>query len=74
MINLLIWFEASHFINVEIRIDPLNVPIGLVVCKCQRFSFFIGFPSCASPTENLFGNVLDQVISNLAAIQYDFIL
>ena len=59
---------------MKVTVDPYHVPIGLRMGQSETARFLIRFKSREPPPERLFGNILYQVISDLSAIQNNFIL
>ena len=74
VIDSLIGFETSHFVDTKVAVDPSYVPISLCMSQCLWLGLFVWLVPGASPAKNSFSYFLDYGISDFSYLENNLIL
>ena len=69
MVDFLIRFHATQFVDAEVGVDPGDVPVGFGVRQCLRPGLLVRLEPGAPPAKLLFRDIFDDVVAYLACLQ-----
>lgn len=73
VVHLLIGLQAAQLVDVEVGIDPRDVPVRVDMHECSRPRLLIWLPSRAPPTELLLCYVLNEIVPRFPRVEDDLL-